>query len=319
MLQPVQLRTLHEVLATGSFAEAGVHLGFTASAVSQQIAALERSTGLALFDRGPRSIRPTAAAQALSRRVHGLLGQLDVLEREIRVMAAGGLGVVRIGSFPTASAGLLPAALARLKRSHPELDVLLDEAEPDELIPRLAAGVLDLILVYEYDTVPQFWPKTLHRTALLRESLVLLVPQSQAALEQGDAGPLNLVAMADATWAASREETAGARSLERLCAAAGFAPRVAYRSNDYGVIRGLVAASLGVAIVPALAHVQDPKTLAVALIAPGASRQVFALHRGEDSNPVLGIVLNALTLAGRARTRAASPLSPQPLSPIPFS
>ncbi len=296
-------------MSTGSFAEAGARLGFTPSAVSQQIAALERSTGLVLFERGPRSIRSTAAARSLASRVVVMLGQLDALEREIRMMAAGGLGVVRVGSFPTASAGLLPAALARLKRSHPEVDVLLDEAEPDELVPRLTAGALDLILVYEYDTVPRSWPSNLTRTALVRESLLLLLGRHHSV---AGAGPQDLAALAGDTWAASREDTAGARSMERLCAAAGFAPRVAYRSNDYNVVHGLVAAGLGVALVPALAYVEDPRTLAVDVTGPGASRQVFALHRGDDANPVLGALLDALALAGRARARETQNLRIQP-------
>lgn len=302
MLQPVQLRTFAAVLSTGSFAEAAARLGFTASAVSQQVSALERSTGLVLFERGARSIRPTAAARSLGSRVDGLLAQLDVLEREVRVMAAGGLGVVRVGSFPTASAGLLPPALARLSTTHPDLDVLLDEAEPDELVPRLTSGALDLILVYEYDAVPQFWPGTLQRTPLLVESLVLLVGRHHS-LASGSS--VDLASLAGQTWAASREGTAGARSLDRLCAAAGFAPRVAYRSNDYDVVRGLVAADLGVALVPALAGVEDPRTAVLDVSAPDARRSVFALHRADDGNPVLGVVLDALARAGRARARSA--------------
>jgi DNA-binding transcriptional LysR family regulator len=299
MLQPMQLRTLQEVLLTGSFAEAGARLGFTPSAVSQQIAALERSTGLALFDRGPRSVRPTTAARALSIRVKTMLSELDVLEREIRAMAIGGRGVARVGSFPTASAGLLPAALARLKRSNPGLEVLLDEAEPQELVPRLGAGMLDLVLVYEYDTVPQFWSNEFERTPLLRESLVLLVAASHRAAS-ANAGPVNLANLSDQTWAASRDDTSGARSLERLCASAGFAPKVAYRSNDYNVIRGLVKAGLGVALIPALAHLDDPQTPVVDVVAEGAGRSVFALHRQGDTNPALGAILNALSGAGRA-------------------
>lgn len=298
----MHILTLQAVLASGSFAEAGQRLGFTASAVSQQIAALERATGLRLFERGPRSTRATAAARALGDRAGTLLVQLDVLEREIRALAAGGAGVVRLGSFPTASAGLLPPALARLRGTHRDLAVLLDEAEPDELVLRLGSGALDLVLAYEYEAVPQFWPPSLARTALLRESLVLMVNRHHRAA-QADALPVSLADFAGETWAASREGTAGARSLERACAAAGFAPRVAYRSNDYNVVRGLVGAGLGVAMVPALGHLDDPATPEVGLHPEVAGRQVFALHRCDDANPVLGIVLEALALAARARAR----------------
>ncbi len=300
MLQPIQLRTLQEVLLTGSLAAAGARLGFTASAVSQQIAALERQTGLVLFERGPRSVRPTAAAHALAARVSAALGQMDLLEREFQVVAAGQSGVVRLGSFPTASAGLLPPALARLERSHPGVSVLLDEAEPGDLMPRLSAGTLDLVLVYEYEAVPHVWPSDVERSGLLRESLVVLLPRTHPL---AGAATVALADLAGQTWASSREGSAGARSLARLCAAAGFEPRVAYRSNDYAVVRGLVAAGLGVALVPALAHHDDPGVVAVGVTDDGARRHVFALRRRGDANPLLEPVAAALGRAGQARAR----------------
>lgn len=303
MLQPVQLRTLQEVLTAGSFAAAGERLGFTASAVSQQIAALERSTGLLLFERRARSVRPTAAARALAARLGGLLGQLDELDREMRALAAGRTGVVRIGSFPTASAALLPPALARLRRSAPDLGVLLDEAEPAELVPRLVAGNLDLALVYRYDSVPRAWPAELRATPLLRESLVLLVEPHHPAGASGP-DPVALAALAGETWAASREDSAGARSLERLCADAGFAPRIAFRSNDYQVVHGLVAAGLGIALVPALAATAGTGTArTLDVTAPRAGRRVLALHRRVDADPALDLLLDALTRAARALAR----------------
>jgi len=299
----MQLRAFQAVLSTGSFAKAGAELGFTASAVSQQVAALERTTGLLLFERGPRSVRPTGLAHALGSRVSTVLAQLDGLEREVTAMAAGGRGIVRIGSFPTASAGLLPGALARLTRSQAGLEVLLDEAEPDDLVLRLEAAMLDVILVYEYYLVPQFWPSGLQRTTLLSESLVLLVDSAHP-LAARDGGPANLAELAGETWAASLKGTAGARSLDRLCAEAGFAPRVAYRSNDYNVIRGLVSAGLGVALVPELAHADDPRTRSVGVASAGAGRRVIALHRKGDTSPALVSVLRAL--AGEGRTQARS-------------
>ncbi len=302
MLQPVQLRSLHAVLTTGSFAEAAARLGFTASAVSQQISALERTTGLVLFERGPRSVRPTAAARALDVRVGALLGQLDGLQREMLAMAAGERGVLRLGSFPTASAGLVPAALALLGRSHPDLEVLLDEEEPNELLPRLLAGSLDLIVVYEYDAVPAFWPRELVRTALVLESFVVLLATKH---RLADRESVQLRDLADEIWAASREDAAGSRSLERLCAAAGFAPRIRYRSNDFNVLRGLAGAGLGVALVPALAHLSDPavRSVPVRFDERQSYRQVTTLHRPDDANPAIPAVIGALSQSARARER----------------
>lgn len=300
MLQPTHLRTLRAVLATGSLAGAGARLGFTASAVSQQMATLERATGLTLLERGPRSVQPTPAAEALARRAGALLDQLDLLEREVRVMAAGGQGAVRIGSFPSASASLLPQALARLARSRARVEVLLDEAEPADLVPRLLGGALDLALVYEYDAVPTPWPGELTRTGLLREELLVLLPRGH---RLADAPSVDLAELAGERWASSLEGTAGSRTLDRLCAARGFEPRVDYRSNDYTVLRGIVAADVCVALVPALSHTSDQGVRLLPLAATDAGRQVHVLRRTDDPNPLLPPVLDALVRASRAQGR----------------
>lgn len=300
MLQPTHLRTLQAVLATGSLAGAGARLGFTASAVSQQMATLERATGLVLLERGPRSVHPTPAAETLARRAASLLDQLDLLEREVRAMAAGGQGAVRIGSFPSASASLLPPALARLARTRAQVEVLLDEAEPGDLVPRLLGGALDLALVYEYDAVPTPWPAELTPTRLLREDLLVLLPRGH---RLADAASVDLAALAEERWASSLEGTAGSRTLDRLCAAHGFAPRVDYRSNDYNVLRGIVASGVCVAVVPALSHTTDQGVRLLPLAGTGSGRQVLALRRTADANPLLDPVLDALVRASRAQGR----------------
>lgn len=301
MLQPTHLRTLQEVLATGSLAGAGARLGFTASAVSQQMAALERATGLVLLERGPRSVHPTPAAETLARRAEALLNQLDLLEREVRVMAAGKQGAVRIGSFPSASARLLPQALARLARTRAQVDVLLDEAEPGDLVPRLLGGALDLALVYEYDAVPSPWPAPLTRTRLLEEELLVLLPRGH---RLADAASVDLADLAGERWASSLEGTAGTRTLDRLCAARDFQPRVDYRSNDYTVVRGIVASGVCVALVPALSLDTDHGVRVLPLAEKEVGRRVLALQRTEDTNPLLPPVLDALVRASRAQGRA---------------
>jgi DNA-binding transcriptional LysR family regulator len=294
MLQIVQLRALREVLDAGSFAAAGERLGLTASAVSQQISSLERALGLALFERLPRAIRPTAAAATLAIRVDSVLTQLDILEREAQAIAAGTRGVVRIGAFPTASARLLPGALARLAGRRAGIDVLLDEGEPDELLHRVQSGSLDLTLVYCYDALPTAWPPGVAALPLLHESLILLSPARGPELrpDLADAGEMS--------WVASRERTAGARCLEILCNRAGFSPRITYRSNDYDVVRGLVAAGLGVAVIPALACANEPATRAMPLTLANAGRTVFLVRRDNDTNPLHDAVIRTFRQASRS-------------------
>lgn len=296
MLNPTHLNTLREVLAAGSFAEAAARLGYTPSAVSQQIAALERATGLRLFERDARSIKPTQAAELVARRAAGILGSLDALEREVQALASTDRGVIRLGSFPTASAGLLPEALASLRRTRPHVMVQLDEGEPDEIVPMLVAGALDLALVYQYETVPRRWPVSVGEATLMTEDLFVLAPATMD-LPPGDHVPVG--ALEDATWIATRKGTAGERCLLRLCATHGFTPRVAYRSNDFDVVRGLVRTGLGVALVPALAVVEHPgiRRLLPAQHAP--TRRVLALTPTSDVAPLVEPVLTSLSESAR--------------------
>jgi DNA-binding transcriptional LysR family regulator len=296
MLDPLHLRTLTTVLQTGSFAEAARRLGYTPSAVSQQIAALERAVRLPLFDREARSIRPTPAAAFLSTRGQEVLATLGALQDDLRGLAEGAAGTVRLGSFPTASEHLLPPALAALTISHPSVEVLLDEGEPDELTPRVLDGDLDVALVYRYTRVPVRGTRALTITPLLREDLILMLPSGHPLAE---AEEVRLGDLADAVWVTTRQGSVGATCLQRICAEAGFEPRVSFRSNDYDVIRGFVRAGLGVALVPVLGHVADPGVVVSRLAGVRVHRHVGVLTPRASRNPAVeGVVAALITAAG---------------------
>lgn len=300
MLNPTHVRTFGEVLATGSFAEAANRLGYTASAVSQQISALERSTGLTLFERGARRIRPTRAAQVLGERCAQVLDELTALEQEARALAAGQRGLVRVGSFATAAATLVPWALARFLQQQPEAEVSLEEGEPEELVRMLLDDTLDLALVYEYDLVPQRRHQQLTVSELVREGLFILLPPAHR--EEG-AAVIEPRDLAEETWIASRENTAGAQSLARLCAANSFEPRVAFRTNDYDTVRELVQAGLGVALVPELAVTDAARPTAHPLRGSAPGRRVLAVRRTANPNPLLAPLEDALRRAAAAHRR----------------
>ena len=135
MLNPLHLRTLSVVLRTGSFAAAGRHLGYTGSAVSQQMSALEADSGLLLFEREAHGVRPTAEAQLLSERAIETLGAFATLQDAVREMAAGTRGRLGLGSFPTASEVLIPRALARFGRDFRDVEVRFEDGEPHQLVP----------------------------------------------------------------------------------------------------------------------------------------------------------------------------------------
>src|SRR5919201_2900121 len=147
MLDVKRMRVLKEVAAQRSFSAAAEKLGYTQSAVSQQIAALEREAGAVLIERNPRGIRLTDAGEALVRHADKVLARLAEAEAELEAIAGLQGGRLRLGSFPTAGATLMPRAIAEFSSRHPAVELSLAEAEPDESLPRLKAGELDLILV----------------------------------------------------------------------------------------------------------------------------------------------------------------------------
>jgi DNA-binding transcriptional LysR family regulator len=297
MLNTIHLRTLLAVLRTGTFADAARELNYTASAVSQQIAALERTTGVELFEREAHGIRPTSFAYLLRDRSAPLVARLDELQDEVSGLSSGRRGRLRLGSFPTASTWIVPEALSDFLTKRPLTQVLLDEGEPEELLPALMDGVLDIALVYEYAMVPRAWPEGLSITEIRVEDLILLLP---AAHRRAGVRGLVLEDLSDDLWIAAKEGAAGSLSLQRLCASAGFSPHINFRSNNYDVIRGLVRAGLGVALVPALGYRPVAGVSARLTRLRGAVRCVRALYRTKNANPVLRDALDALVAASAA-------------------
>jgi DNA-binding transcriptional LysR family regulator len=293
------LQTLAAVCRHSSFAVAARELGYTASAVSQQMAALERSTRLKLFDREPHGIRPTVAALELVVAGGSVLSALDDFDRHVRDLAAGATGRLRMGSFPTASVRLVPRALARFARGHPRSEVQLTECEPDDAVGMVMDGRLDLALVYAYGLDPRTWPAGTRLRPLLTEQLLLLQPVGRDT-DSAPSRPASIAGLAAARWISSHDGSAGARSFERLCVAAGFTPDVVFRTNNYDVVRELVAAGFGIAVIPMLGHRPDKRIDAVVVPGAGAFRAVSVLHRDAASNPLLADAVAALAhSAGR--------------------
>lgn len=283
MLSPLHLQTFSVVMRLGSFAAAGRELGYTGSAVSQQISALESETGLALFERYGHTIRATQSAHLLSERAGETLGALKALEQAVGEMATGTRGRMGLGSFPTASEVLIPTVLGRFSRTYPEIDVRFHDGEPERLVPRLLEGDLDLLVSYRYDLVPRGWPANVHRTHLMAEDLRLLVPPSY----QAAGGEVALSDFAEAPWISTLEESAGTVAVERACAAAGFSPKITYRTNDYDVIASFVLAGLGVAAVPLLAYSSRSDLTTVSPTGLSVRRHIELLTVKGSTNPTV--------------------------------
>src|SRR5271170_2650728 len=177
MLNVARLKILTEVAYRGSLSAAADALSYSQSAVSQQIAALESEAGMALLERHPRGVSLTAAGQTLVGHAEGILARLDVAEASLSAIAGLRGGRLRVASFPTAGATLIPLAIATFRASYPDVELTLAEGEPEALVARLRAGELDLALLFEFagETLAS---DEVTRTELLEDPMYLALPRS---------------------------------------------------------------------------------------------------------------------------------------------
>jgi DNA-binding transcriptional LysR family regulator len=249
MLEVRRLRVLREVAARGSFAAAAQALSFTQSAVSQQIAALEREAGTRLVERGVRPVRLTHAGRALLAHAEAVLARLDEAEQELGELARLRRGRLRLASFPTAIATLVPRAVAVFNQRHPDVDLTVIDDHGQGLVPRLARWELDLALIYEHAALPA--PDVeLERTSLLEDPFDLVVPDGHPL---ADRASVALEDLADETWIGGAPDSAYGAIVLHSCRAAGFEPRFAFGSDDYNAVQSFVAVGLGIAVLPDLA------------------------------------------------------------------
>ena len=292
MLNMVHLQTLRAVLDTGSLSGAAKELGYTTSAVSQQIAALERALGVRLFERGPRNLWPTTAAVEMGRHAAAILARLAEAEEDIRGYADGQRGRLRVAAFATVGTRVLPKALARLVDRFPEAELSLqDDDAPTEVAEAVCEGRADLGLVFEYDLVPQSWPGELRTCPILDEELVIIGGQRKPITDELYT---ELAELSGAIWVTNREDSPGYDNLIRLCAQAGFNPEIRFTSNDFDVIRGIVRENLGIALVPALALGVDRDIILRRLRSAGPRRRVLAVYRSTDPNPLVFAAVEAI-------------------------
>ena len=179
----------------------------------------------------------------------------------------------------------------------------LDEGEPSELLPMMEARELDVAIVYRYGMVPGRMPRSLRHETLLVEDLLLLSPLDHQLVRP--TASISVDGLDQEKWVTTRPGTAGASLLRRLCALAGFEPEITYRSNNYATIHGLVAAGLGIAIVPALGYTGQPGVLATPLEGDGAYREVSAIRSPATAEGSWRTIIAALHAAAGELTRTA--------------
>ena len=293
MLAVRRLRVLHAVSAYGSVTAAAAALGYSAPAVSQQLAALEREVGMRLTERAGRGLELTPAALILVGHTDALLARLEAAEADLGALRDQIAGRVALAAFPSAAASLVPTAWAALAGSAPEVRLDLTEMEPEESLPAVLRGETDVAVAHEYDLLPRPLDPLFERRELLDDPVWLAVPEDYPM-----DGPVPLSSLAGQPFLAPREATSCAEMIQRACARAGFVPRVVARATDFAVLLSLVAAGAGVTLVPALAARRLPPRVRLVPPAEPVTRRVFTVsRRGGDRKPAVRVVLDALSAA----------------------
>jgi DNA-binding transcriptional LysR family regulator len=314
MLDVRRLRVLHAVSAYGSVTAAAAALGYSAPAVSQQLAALEREVGMRLTERAGRGVELTPAAHILVGHTDALLARLDAAEADLAALRDQIAGRVALAAFPSAAASLVPAAWAALAGSAPQVRLDLTEMEPEESLPAVLRGEADVAVAHEYDLLPRPLDPLFERRELLDDPVVLAIP-ADSALTLAGLGPVPLASLAGQPFLAPRQATSCAEMIQRACARAGFVPRVVARASDFQVLLSLVAAGAGVTLVPGLAARWLPPRVRLVPPADPVTRRVFTVsRRGGDRKPAVRVVLDALSAAALSAAGEPAAATPEPES-----
>ncbi|HEY2437338.1 MAG TPA: LysR family transcriptional regulator [Solirubrobacteraceae bacterium] len=278
MLHLGRLRVLSEVVSRGSFSAAAESLSYTQSAVSQAIARLESETGAMLVVRDRRGVRPTPAGAALVAHAEEIFGRVEAAEAELAAVLGVRSGRLRAASFPSAGATLMPLAVADFRAGYPGIALTLAEGEPEEIAPRLKAGEFDLALLFEFAGVRERPSLGLRPTNLLDDPMHVALPAEHPLARKR---ALRLIDLRDEDWVQTSASSPCARHVVRSCLAAGFEPNVTFESDDYETVQGLVAAGVGVALIPRLALTHVHAGVVVRALAPRSpARQVIAATPG---------------------------------------
>lgn len=279
MLDVRRMSVLREVAARGSFSAAAEALSFTQSAVSQQVAALEREAGATLLERGSRGVRLTDAGRALVSHADVILARIEDAEEELAALAGLRGGRLRIASFQSAGATLVPRAVKAFHDRHPKVELGMVEAEPDEAQLRLRSGDIDLALVYDFEPLPDTLGDDLELTHLIddRYDAVLARDHPLAARKR-----IRLTDMAREPWIAGSPQCGCRDITDRACQDAGFDLAVAFEADETMAAQALVAAGVGVTIFPRLAlNPLHPGVVARSLGPAAPVRRIWAARPAE--------------------------------------
>jgi DNA-binding transcriptional LysR family regulator len=289
-----RLRFLREFEERGTLAAVAAALGYSPSAVSQQLALLEKDVGAPLFEKAGRGVRLTDAGRLLTRHARVLLSAAEAAEADLASLSGEVRGTVRAGGLQSAARRLLIPALARMNVEHPQVQLEIRELELEQSLPSLRLGAVDLVIGDEYDGHPRPRPDGLRFAVLYEEPLQVVLPATHRLAEGG--GPVALTELRTDVWTASAEGTGHHAMVVGTCRSlGGYEPDIRHRSNDADVQLELVRVAAAVALLPPLSFPADDPALAVRDVAESAvRRRLVVVTRDAPPAPALTAYLSAV-------------------------
>jgi molybdate transport repressor ModE-like protein len=305
-----RLRVLQAVARHGSVTAAAAELHVTTSAVSQQLTKLERESGTTLVERSGRGIRLTDAAQLLAGHASAILSMAELAQADVDARTGAVAGQLLLASLPTATRGLAAPALRQLAAAHPALRVELTEADSSQSIPALAQGTVDLAIAHDWSNAPLAAPDGLTKTLLLEDLADIAAPAThplaqQAAETRG--GAVQLAQAGTGPWICGTPGTSCHDWLTYTLRSAHLEPQFAHTANEYATQLSLVAAGLGIAVMPRLGRGQVPPDVRMIAVQPALRRNIYALWRTTAARrPAISATVAALRQAAAREPEPAS-------------
>lgn len=277
MLDLARLRALHAISVHGSVAGAAAALGYTPSAISQQISKLERETRTTLLERRGRGVALTEEARHLADTAQELLAIVERAETTLEERRGQPSGLLTVAAFPSAARGLMPGVLVELAREHPALDIRLTEVDPHLSVDLVARGVTDLVVAHDWDIAPLPVPEGVEQAVIGDDPCDLVVPAGHPFTTRR--GPVRRADLGGQRWVCPPPGRVCHDWLTRTMRAAGFEPDIVHVAEENHTVVALVAAGLGVAVVPRLGTGPLPPGAVAVPLEPGPVRRVYALWR----------------------------------------
>lgn len=298
MLSLERLRALHAIATYGSVRGAADALRVTTSAISQQMAKLEAEVGQRLLDRHGRGVRLTDAAARLVRHADKIMSVVAEAEADLEAHRGAVVGQLSLAAFPTAARGLAPRALQLLAGRYPQVQVTLSEREPEEGVPLVTRGDLDLLIVQDWFNAPLAVSDGLVKSALLDDVVDVALPADHRLASRA---VIELAEVAHEPWISWDRRSICHDWLVTTLRAQGVEPRIAHGASEQQTQLAFVAAGLGLSISPRLGRGTLPDGVCVVAVHPALSRQVYAIWRADAARrPAIRALAEALRAAAAA-------------------